>query len=149
MKKWLLILSLFIFPAISVIAQEEEQDEPEVGGKVQQRMQEYIENKLNLSKEEAGKFRPIFIRYLREFAKARREFKTDGDRLTFQQKVIDMRLRYRTEFRQTIPEQKANEVFKHEDKFRKDALEIIKQARKDRLNKPGQAKPPLRTNRVL
>jgi len=132
MKKWLLILSLFIFPAVTVFGQQPEEDDEPAGGKVQQRMQEYIETKLNLTKDEAGKFRPIFIRYLREFVKARREFKLNGDKLDFQRKIIDMRLRYRSEFRQAIPEQKANEVFKHEDGFRIRAKQILKENRLDR-----------------
>jgi hypothetical protein len=128
MKKWLLILSLFIFPVVAVLAQQDDPDEPEVG-KVQQRMQEYIETKLNLNKEEAGKFRPIFIRYLREFAQARRENRLNPDKLKFQGKIIEMRLRYRAEFRQVLVEQKADNVFKQEDIFRKEMLRIMKESR--------------------
>jgi hypothetical protein len=129
MKKWLLILSLFIFPVISVFGQDEEPDEPEVGGKIQQRMQEYIESRLKLSKDEAVKFRPIFLRYFREFGKAHKEFKSNRDKLEFQRKIIDIRLRYRTEFRQAINEQKADDIFKHEDKFRVEARKIINENR--------------------
>lgn len=142
MKKWLIILSLFIVPVLSAFGQEEESTpEQEPGGKLQQRMQEYIQNKLKLSKNESEKFNPVFIRYFREFAKTHREFR--ADKLILQQKIIELRLRYRTEFRKVLEEPKANKIFKYEDDFRQEAIRIIKENRRERLGKP-----PLRNNRL-
>jgi hypothetical protein len=143
MKNWLVILILLILPALSVFAQEEQvPQQPEEGGKIQQRMREYIQDKLHLSRDEADKFSPVFVRYFREFVKTHRQFK--GDRLILQQKIIELRLRYRPEFRQAMQEQKADRVYLYEDEFRKKAMEIIKENRRARMDKP-----PLRTNRVL
>src|SRR5687767_16038374 len=100
MKKWLIILFLFLLPGF-VLAQDDELP-PEQGGKIQQRMKEYVQNKLGLSKKEAERFSPLFMRYLRDFALTHREFKPD--RLILQQKIIELRLRYRTEFRQILDE---------------------------------------------
>lgn len=129
MKKWLLILFLFLLPGFAAFSQED--DAPHEGGKIAERMREYIQKNLGLSRNEAERFSPVFLRYFREFAQTHRENK--GDRLVFQQKVIELRLRYRGEFRQIMDEQRANKVFQYEDKFRQEAIRIIKENRRDRL----------------
>lgn len=138
MKKWLLILLVFLLPGFAALAQNEEpaQDAP----KIQERMREYIQKNLGLSKNESEKFTPVFVRYFREFAQTHRQNK--GDRLILQQKIIELRLRYRGEFRQIMDEQRANKVFKYEDDFRREAIRIIKENRSDRM-------PPRRTRAVL
>jgi hypothetical protein len=138
MKKWLVILFLFLVPAVSTWAQED--DAAQEGGKIQDRMREYIQDKLGLSKAEAQKFTPVFVRYFREFAQTHRQYK--GDKLILKQRIIDLRIRYRTEFRQIMDEQRANKVYYHEDNFRKEAIQIIKENRRDRI-------PTRRTRTVL
>src|SRR5690349_14318874 len=100
MKKWLLILSLSLSTGFAAFSQEDDPG-PEAG-KIAERMREYIQKNLGLSKNEAEKFSPVFLRYFREFAQTHRQFK--GDRLILQQKIIDLRLRYRGEFRQIMDE---------------------------------------------
>ncbi len=144
MKKWLLILSVYMVASFVATAQEEDnQPDKEIGGKLMQRMQEYIQTKLRLSKKEAAKFSPVFIRYYRDFAKTHNENR--GDRLKLQKEIIDLRIRYRDEFRQVIEEQKANRVFQVEDEFRKKAVEMIRENRRDRLDKT----PPRNNKAVL
>lgn len=137
MKKWLLILFVFLLPGFAALAQNEEPEQE--GGKIQVRMKEYIQNKLGLSKGEAEKFTPVFLRYFREFAQTHRQYRPD--KLILQQKIIELRLRYRGEFRQIMDEQRANKVFQYEDKFRQEAIRIIKENRGDRI-------PPRRTRFV-
>jgi hypothetical protein len=141
MKKWLLILTLFLAPAIAFAQEDETNPDQDAGGKLQQRMREYIQDKLRLSKKESERFSPVFVRYFRDFSKTHRENR--GDKLVLQQKIIELRLRYRGEFRQVIEEQKANRVFHFEDEFRKKAIEIIKDNRRERMGKPT-----LRNNRT-
>ncbi len=136
MKKILLIL--FLLPGFAAFAQTEEP--PQEGGKIQERMKEYIQSKLGLSRAETEKFTPVFVRYFREFAQTHRQNK--GDRLILQQKIIELRLRYRGEFRQIMDEQRANKIFKYEDDFRREAIQIIKENRRDRV-------PPRRTRTIL
>jgi Spy/CpxP family protein refolding chaperone len=100
-------------------------------GKLQERMRLYVQNRLSLSKAEAERFTPVFIRYFREVAQTHRENK--GDRLVFQQKVIELRLRYRSEFRQIMDEQRANKVYKYEDDFRREVIQIIRENQADRI----------------
>ena len=135
MKKWLIIFSLVILPGLA-IAQEEDVQQEEAS-KIHVRMKEYIQNKLGLTKNEAERFTPIFFRYLREFALTHREFKPD--RLVLQQKIIELRLRYRNEFREILDEKRANRVYKLEDEFRQEAIRMLKENRRQR--------PPLRRSR--
>jgi hypothetical protein len=125
MKNYFLILILFL-TGLSAVAQ----DEDDKGGKIRDRMNEYIQNKLGMSKNEAEKFTPVFLRYFREFNQTHRENR--GDRLVLQQKIIELRLRYRSEFKQIMDEQRANKVFVYEDDFRKEAIRIL-EIRRDRL----------------
>jgi hypothetical protein len=46
-----------------------------------------------------------------------------------QQKIIELRLRYRGEFKQIMDDQRANQVYKHEDDFRREVIQIIKENR--------------------
>ena len=136
MKKWLLIL--FIFSGFAAFSQKEEPARE--AGKIQERMREYIQNKLNLSRAESEKFSPVFLRYFREFAQTHK--KERGDRLILQQKIIELRLHYRSEFKQIMDEHRANKVFQYEDNFRQEAIRIIKENRGDRL-------PPRRTRAIV
>ena len=140
MKKWLIILLLFMLPGFGAFAQEETTNQD--GGKIPDRMREYVQDRLGLSKREAERFTPVFLRYFREFAQTHRENK--GDRLILQQKIIELRLRYRGEFRQILEEQKANKVYIYEDEFRMKARDIIRENRRDRLGNR-----PIRGNRSL
>ena len=137
MKKWLLIFSLFLLPGFAAFSQEE--DSHEEGGKIVERMKEYIQKNLGLSRAEAKQFSPVFIRYFREFVQTHRLYKTD--RLILQQKIIDLRLRYRGEFRQIMDEQRANKVFKYEDEFRVKARDILMENKQRRV--------PFRRTRAL
>jgi hypothetical protein len=132
MKKWLFILLMLLTPGLRVLAQSDDATEQET--KIQSRMREYIQDRLNLSRNEAEKFTPVFVRYFREFALTHRMYK--DDRLLFQQKVIELRIRYRTEFRQIMDEQRANKVFKYEDEFRQEVMRMLKENRRERLDRP-------------
>lgn len=138
MKKWLTIL-LFLIPGFAVMAQNEEPTPQE--GKIQERMREYIQNKLNLNRNEAERFTPVFVRYFREFAQTHRQNR--GDRLVLQQKIVELRLRYRGEFRQILDEQRANKVYLYEDEFRRKAVDIIRE------NRRGDRVPPRRTRAIM
>ncbi len=121
MKKWLTILFIFLTAGFTALGQED--DKEQEGGKIQERMREYIQKKLDLSKSEAEKFTPVFVRYFREFVQTHRQNR--GDRLILQQKIIELRLRYRGEFKQIMDEQRANKVFRYEDEFRVEARRIL------------------------
>ena len=114
-------LSLFSFSAFS---QEEE-------GKIPERMAIYIESKLELSKTEKDKFHPVFMEYVKELRKTNMENR--DDRLVMQQKIVDLRLRYRESFKAMMGEKKANDVFIYEREFMRELMEL----RKERMKKGG------------
>lgn len=126
MKKYFIILVLFL-SGLASFAQDDNDDK---GGRIRDRMNEYIQDKLGLSRNESTKFTPIFLRYFHDFRQIRQENK--ADKLILQQKIIDLRIRYRGEFRQIMDEPRANKVFVYEDEFRRKAIEIL-ETRRDRL----------------
>lgn len=123
MKKILYILSFFVLLASSSFAQDE------AGGKIRERMQEYLQNRLGLSKGEADKFGPVFLNYFNDLRKTNQDFR--GDRLILQQKVAELRLRYRDQFKSIMGDQKSNDVFKYE----RDFVEEVHKIRQERMDK--------------
>lgn len=123
MRRFLLIFCLLFVSGISIIAQD---DDHEGNDKIRDKMNEYIQKRLNLSADESKKFSPVFLNYFKEW---RQTIRTNrGDRLVMQQKVVDLRLRYRTQFREILGEQRGNQVFGHQDKF----IEELQNIRKNR-----------------
>ena len=130
MKIILYIFCFFLLNTSSVLAQDEEGQ----GSKIRERMTEYIQKRLSLSKSEAEKFGPVFLNYFNELRKTNQEHK--GDRLVLQQKTVELKLNYRDQFKTIIGEKKSNDVFLYEREF----INEIKQLRNERLqNKPGGA----------
>lgn len=139
MKKYLVILGLFLLAGFAVLAQEGDAGDDDRGGKLQQRMKEYIQKRLSLSKSEAERFSPIFFRYIVELRRTHRENKTD--RPVLQLRVAEIRVKYRNEFRQIMDEQKANRVFEIQGDFEN-------KVRQEMLNR-RQDNKPLRRNRAV
>ncbi|HEU4573553.1 MAG TPA: hypothetical protein VFS36_01020 [Chitinophagaceae bacterium] len=126
MKKILLIVSLFLFTGVRLLAQE--QADNEGNEKIRDKMNEYIQQRLNLSKAEAEKFSPVFIRYFKEWRQTLRD--TRGEPLLLrQQKIVDLRLRYRDEFKTIIGDKRSAEVFDHQEQF----IQGIRKLRQERL----------------
>lgn len=123
MKKILYILSFFILLTSSSFAQDDG------GGKIRERMQEYLQNRLGLSKNEADKFGPVFLNYFNDLRRTNQDFR--GDRLVLQQKVAELRLRYRDQFKNIMGDQKSNDVFKYE----RDFVEEVHKIRQERMDK--------------
>lgn len=126
---------MFVLPGFAALAQQGDQQPGPEASKIGERMREYIQDKLSMSRGEAEKFSPVFMRYFREFVVTHRQFRED--KLILQQKIVELRLRYRTEFRQVLDEQRANKVFVVEDKFRLEVMEAIKENRRERMDRGG------------
>ena len=109
MKRILLILTLALLAGFSSKAQSDEHD------KIRDKMTEFIQKRLDLTRNEAERFTPVFIRYFREWKQTLQENRADG--LVRQQRIIELRLRYRTEFRDIVGEKKSNDVYKQQDVF--------------------------------
>ena len=134
MKRFLLILSLSFITSTSLFAQDDDND----GGneKIRDKMNEYIQKRLNLSDDEAKKFSPVFLNYFKEWRQTIKDNR--GDKLILQQKIVDLRLRYRVQFREIVGEKKGNQVFNQQDNF----IRELKDLRRDRLgDRPSRRGP--------
>ncbi|WP_121353371.1 hypothetical protein [Flavisolibacter nicotianae] len=122
MKK-ILYTVLFFFTLQTAFAQEEQPG----AARLKEKMVEYIQNKLGLNKSEAERFQPLFMDYLRQLRTTKQEFK--NDRLVLQQKVIEVRLRFRDQVKPVIGEKRSNDVFTYEREF----VEKVQDIRNERL----------------
>lgn len=131
MKKILLILTIALLTGISSKAQGNDND------KIRDKMTEFIQKRLDLTRNEAERFTPVFIRYFREWKQTLQENRNDG--LVRQQRIIELRLRYRTEFRDIVGDKRSNDVYKQQDIFIREIKEMreeqIKARRTDRPTK--------------
>jgi hypothetical protein len=88
-------------------------------------MQQYIQKRLNMTRAEAERFSPIFLRYITDLRKTHKENRTD--RPVLQLRIAELRVKYRNEFKQVLDEQRANRIFQHqrefEEKVRKEILD--------------------------
>ncbi len=130
MKRLIIILSVFMLASVKIFAQD---DDDKGNEKIRDKMSQYIQERLSLSKAEAEKFSPIFLRYFKEWKMTLRATKQEPV-LIRQQKIVDLRLRYRDEFKQIIGEKRSNEVFDHQ----RDFIQGIKQVQLERQQKNNE-----------
>jgi hypothetical protein len=132
MKRILYIFGFLTLLNTTSFAQE---DDSKNGEKVRERMTEYIQKRLNLSKNEAERFSPVFMDYFTELRKTNQQYKTD--RLILQQKIVDLRLRYRDQFKPIIGDKRSNDVFMYE----RDFVDEVKRLRQERIQNRGADRP--------
>lgn len=137
MKKLLIILGVLLFSSVHVFAQED--DDNGGGEKIRDKMNEFIQRRLALSKAEAEKFTPVFIRYFREWRSTIRENK--ADRPMLQLRIAELRIRFRPEFKEIVGEARCNRIYDHQDTFMKE----LRQVQQDKL----QRQRPLRRTRLM
>ena len=129
MKKFLLILTLVLLAGFSSKAQDGDND------KIRDKMREFIQRRMNLSRNEAERFTPVFIRYFREW----RQNLKEPDILLREQKITEVKIRYRTEFREIVGEKRSNEIFRQQkifiDNLQKIREEQIRSRKDERPNK--------------
>jgi len=127
MKKILYIISLLLITSNTLLAQNDDE-------KIRDKMSEYIQQRMRLGKNEAQRFTPVFLRYFREWRTALKENRTD--RLILQQKVVELRLRYRNEFKEIVGERRSNEIYENQEKFIRELKDVIKQERMQNRQSP-------------
>lgn len=121
----------------------------------------FITRELDLSPEEAQKFWPVYNMYEKELqdmqkvhrdkmqdAKANMDKMSDKDVealadgfLLQEQKELDLKKKYHTEFKKVLPIRKVGKLYHAEDKFKKELLEKMKDQKA-----PGQPKQPMKPN---
>jgi hypothetical protein len=125
MKKLLTILTFLFCLQVTAHAQDENSNDD----KIRAKMTEFIQRRLNLSRGEAEKFSPVFLRYFNEWRTTLREFRGNPDKLLLRQRIVDIQLRYRTEFKEIIGQKRSNDVFEQQRIF----IEGIKDVREKQI----------------
>ncbi len=134
MKKLLIILGLTFFTASFCMAQEDDN----TNDKIREKMSEFIQRRMGLSRAEADKFNPIFLRYFREWKTTLQANRNDKPLL--QLRIAELRIRYRTEFKDIVGEKRCNQIYEHQEIFIKE----VRRLRQEQLDRR-----PIRRNRLM
>lgn len=86
--------------------------------KIQAMEMAFITKELNLSPNEAQKFWPIFNQYRNDLKSVAVEGKKMNDNLEKQQRMLDLRKKYREDFSKVVNQDRANKVFEAEGEFK-------------------------------
>lgn len=132
MKNLLLIIAL-IFSFSFVHAQDDGKGPK--GEKIQALKIAFITQKLDLTVDEAQKFWPVYNRYEAEIKQVINENKNSGDAIASEEKILNIKKRYRQEFINVVGQPKANTLFNAEREFRGVLMRHLKnrQAQNQRL----------------
>ena len=111
MKKLLVILGLSFFTSTACFSQAGDND----NDKIREKMSEFIQRRMGLSRAEAERFNPVFMRYFREWKTTIRDNRNDGPML--QLRVAELQVRYRNEFKDIVGEKRCNQIYEHQRVF--------------------------------
>lgn len=128
MKKFLYTVCILLTAIVSFAQDDDGKD----GDRISERMTEYIQRRLGLSKGEAERFQPVFLNYYNDLKRTARENK--GDKLVMQQKVTDLRVKYRDQFKPIVGDKRSNDVFAYE----RDFVDEVKKIRLERMQNRNQ-----------
>ena len=106
----------------------QENPEQERADKIQSLEIAFISRKLNLNSEEAQSFWPVYNEYKRDIRQIAQDHKLHPERdvIEFEQKLIDIRKKYRDRFTGVLGRDRMNKFFKAEHEFRGELLNRIK-----------------------
>jgi hypothetical protein len=113
MKKIILLILLYAGIAVSAMAQDDQKDV----GRLQVYKIAFLTKKLNLSAEEAQKFWPIYNKYESELKVARLEGRNNNREIETEEKILNIRKKYNSEFGKALSDEKVNQLFKSEREF--------------------------------
>ena len=132
MKKYLLIIALFLGFTVAGMSQEEDKKD---GGRIEALKIAFLTRKLNLSTEEAQKFWPVYNKYADEIRKvqieARQNRTTVIDR---EEKILTIRKRFNGEFTKALSGEKVNTFFRVEKEFNGFLQKEMMERRQQRLD---------------
>ena len=113
MKK---VFYILFFLSVSTTTSFAQNDGNDQNDRIREKMKEFIQKRLRLSNAETEKFSPVFIRYFNEWRQTLRN-KESVPKLDLQQRVVELRIRYRNEFREIVGERKSNQVYENQEIF--------------------------------
>ena len=129
MKKIFIILGLTLFTSISCFAQDDDTDHG-TNDKIREKMSEFIQRRMGLSRVEAEKFNPVFLRYFREWRTTLQINRTD--KIQLQLRIAELRIRYRSEFKDIVGEKRCNQIYDHQEIFIQKLRELKTERMRDR-----------------
>jgi hypothetical protein len=130
MKKFILII-IFAFGSFC-FAKAQDGDGGKRGEKIQALKIAFITQKLGLTAEEAQRFWPVYNQYQNEMKSAFKENRGE-DVIEGDEKVLNIRKKYRPEFVKILGESRMNTFFSAEKEFRG----VLLQQLKNRNNQQG------------
>ena len=113
----LLIMGICIIGHTQPLKPEKSENKSTDLRKIQAMEMAFITKELNLSPDEAQKFWPLFNQY-RNDMRGLVTNRIAEDHLDKQQKMLDLRKKYRDDFTKVMTHERANRVFGAEDEFK-------------------------------
>jgi hypothetical protein len=128
MKKYLLFL-IAVFGSFSfVMAQNANSQRTE---KIKALKIAFITQKLQLTSAEAEKFWPVYNQYDNEIRQVRTDNK-GGDVLENEQKLLDIRKKYKPDFEKILGPQRLNDLYNAERDFRNLLIRRLKEQKQEK-----------------
>ncbi|SRR5579871_258136 len=110
MKQFLLLYGMIFMLCISSFSQN--------GEKIESLKIAYLTKQLNLSPEEAERFWPVYNKYTEEIRRTRLDaIGNKEDEIVTEEKIVNIRKRYNSEFSRALPPDKVNLFFRSEKQF--------------------------------
>ncbi|MEO6948650.1 MAG: hypothetical protein ABI123_03390 [Ginsengibacter sp.] len=125
MKKYLLLL--FVFAGIISFANAQGNKGARIE-RVEALKIAFLTQKLQLTSAQAEKFWPVYNQYEDEIQQVRKDNRT-GDILEGEQKLLDIRKKYRDSFEKILGSQKINTLYSAEKEFRTILIKRLKERR--------------------
>ncbi len=117
MKKILFIVFLALGFALKGFSQDGGND-PKDGSRLEALKIAYLTKRLDLSTEEAQRFWPVYNKYIDEIRGVRREQKDKNlSELEAEDRILNIRKKYNSEFSRALSPQKADNFFRSEKEF--------------------------------
>lgn len=131
-------LFFFSFFFTSMLAAQPTQPDPKNEEKIQALEVAFISRKLNLTTEEAQKFWPVYNEYKKDIKAVRDASgnKQQRDVVDMEQKIVDVRKKYKDRFSGVVGQPRMNQFFQAEHEFRGILL--------NRLNKNPAQRPMMK-----
>lgn len=98
------------------------------GGRLEAYKIAYLTNKLKLSSEEAQKFWPIYNKYVNEIRQTKMQNR-QIDEIDLEEKIVNIRKRYKNEFTQALPGERVNQFFKVDKEFNTTVMQELQERR--------------------
>jgi hypothetical protein len=133
MKKYVLILAMFVGFTMSGVGQE---DDKKDGGRIEALKIAFLTRKLNLTTDEAQKFWPIYNKYADELRKAQLESRQNKvSEIERDEKILNIRKRFNGEFAKALSTEKVNAFFRVEREFNGFLQKEMMERRQNRIDR--------------